>query len=38
MEMLFLSLVPGRSHVIDLRRSYDDDCRRKLFGQSLAKT
>jgi hypothetical protein len=30
MEMLlFLFLVPGRSHVIALRGSYDDGCRRK---------
>jgi hypothetical protein len=38
MEMLFLSLVPGRSQVIALRRSYDDGCRRQLFRQFLAET
>jgi hypothetical protein len=38
MEMLFLSLVPGRSQVIALRRSYDDGCRRQQFRWSLAKT
>jgi hypothetical protein len=38
MEMLFLSLVPGSSQVIALRRSYDDSCRRQLFRQSLGET
>jgi hypothetical protein len=36
MEILFVSLVPGRTQVIALRRSYDDGCRRQLFRQSLA--
>jgi hypothetical protein len=31
MEMLFLSLVLGRSQVITMRRSHDDGCRRKQF-------
>jgi hypothetical protein len=31
MEMFLLSLVLGRTQVIDLRRSYDDGCRRQLF-------
>jgi hypothetical protein len=33
-----LFLVPGRSHVIALRGSYNDGCRRQHFRWSLAKT
>jgi hypothetical protein len=39
MEMLlFLFLVPGRSQVIALRGSYNDDCRRKHIRWSLAES